>query len=170
MQCASEQDLDKAALPCSQVAQHPSAHLSSLLPAQGCYEAFKRRLNTSHAVSCVPGTSAVTAKAALVTSLAAAYGQAAWSILPQSFRLPQQYSELAAQLKEDERSGASGMWVLKEDVHRGKGVGVVTAHQALFRALERAPDGGRRHVLAQRFLGQQYLVQGRPFYVRWAPG
>ncbi|KAL4853083.1 Tubulin polyglutamylase TTLL5 [Chlorella vulgaris] len=133
---------------------------------KGCYEAFKRRLNTSHAVSCVPGTNAVTAKAALVTSLAAAYGQAAWSILPQSFRLPQEYSELAAQLKEDERSGASSMWVLKEDVHRGKGVGVVTAHQALFRALERAPDGGRRHVLAQRFLSQQYLVQGRPFYVR----
>lgn len=63
--------------------------------------------------------------------------------------------------------------MLKEDVHRGKGVGVVAPHQALARALERAPGASRgpgvplKHVLAQRFLGEQLLVAGRPFYIRW---
>lgn len=60
--------------------------------------------------------------------------------------------------------------MLKEDVHRGKGVGVATPSQALARALEPAPGDrrGLRHVLAQRFLGDQYLVGGRPFYIRCA--
>ncbi|KAL4452451.1 hypothetical protein ABPG75_008113 [Micractinium tetrahymenae] len=139
----------------------------------GCYEAFKRRLNASHAVSCVPGTQAVSDKAGLAASLEAAYGPAAGGIVPRSFRLPQQYTALAAHIKQEQRSGRSGgLWVLKEDAHRGKGVGVVSPPAALLGALQRAP-GGRagsvRHVLAQRFLENQLLIDGRPFYIRlWA--
>ena len=97
----------------------------------------------------------------------------------------------APSLLQEQRSGGSSLWVLKEDVHRGKGVGVVTPRQALAQALDRAPDGGSvwgwgwgsgwgkgwswggrgrgpsyKHVVAQRFLEQQYLVGGRPFYIR----
>lgn len=68
-------------------------------PLQGCYEAFRRQLNATHAVNCVPGTQAVTGKAALVSSLAAAYGPSAWGVVPRSFRLPAQYGEMAAHLK-----------------------------------------------------------------------
>ena len=67
---------------------------------QGCYEAFKRALNASHAVSCVPGTQAVSGKSLLVASLAAAYGEAAWGIVPLSFRLPGQYADMAAHIKQ----------------------------------------------------------------------
>ena len=70
------------------------------LSVQGCYEAFKRRLNASHSVSCVPGAQAVTGKASLVGSLQAAYGEGAWGIVPRSFRLPQQYSDMVAHLKQ----------------------------------------------------------------------
>lgn len=137
---------------------------------------------------------------------------------------------------QEHAAGRSSLWVLKEDVHRGKGVAVVSPTQLLARALERAPSAGwlcgtwdwgsllgggswagwqrmlrlraarhgwhgvlghvwaswnhamnelwrgmrsaagwrpwhwagspTRHVLAQQFLGQQYLVGGRPFYIR----
>lgn len=151
------------------LAKHYYAHSRFPWPGQGCYEAFKRRLNDTHAVSCVPGTRAVTGKATLGTTLYAAYGDAAWGIVPRSFRLPQQYAELAAHLKQEQGSGQGSLWVLKEDVHRGKGVGVMSPPQVLARALDAPPRGkGFRHVLAQRFLGQQYLVAGRPFYIRWA--
>lgn len=276
-------------------------------PTQGCYAAFRRQLNATHAVSCVPGSQAVTEKAALVGSLAAAYGPAAWGVVPRSFRLPTQYGEMAAHLKrvggwaagwldgwldgiaaarpdklgdgglaggerqndllapapcferslgrahsnqvpspppapvpryllQEHAAGRSSLWVLKEDVHRGKGVAVVTPPQLLSRALEGANRQGwlgggwdwrgllgggswdgwqrmlrlraarqgwrgvlahlwgtwngamnrlwrsmrsaaswrawrgaassTRHVLAQQFLGDQYLVDGRPFYIR----
>ncbi|PRW57529.1 tubulin tyrosine ligase-like member 5 [Chlorella sorokiniana] len=176
----------------------------------GCYEAFRRQLNATHAVSCVPGSQAMTDKAALVGSLAAAYGPAAWGVVPRSFRLPAQYGEMAAHLKREHAAGHSSLWVLKEDVHRGKGVAVVSPAQLLARALERAPGSGWfsdswdwsslgsgsfagwqrllrvrvarqgwRGVLAHvwtswnsamnQFLGEQYLVGGRPFYIRvWA--
>lgn len=293
-----------------------TAPLHPLQCPQGCYEAFRRQLNATHAVSCVPGSRAVTDKAALVGSLVAAYGPAAWGMVPRSFRLPAQYGEMAAYLKQvgggggmhgrrqhtatlaknavgcrcsldsmvqgqvpncleapgpgptrphqqdtfsntclsgisanilsnlsatpfvlqEQAAGRSSLWVLKEDVHRGKGVAVVSPTQLLARALERAPSAGwfggawdwhsllgggswagwqrmlrlhaarqgwrgvlahvwaswnhamnelwrsmlsaagwrpwnlagspTRHVLAQQFLGQQYLVGGRPFYIR----
>lgn len=120
-------------------------------------------------MSCVPGTQAVSGKAALAGSLEAAYGAAAWGVVPRTFRLPQQYPAMAAHLRAEHAAGRSSTWVLKEDVHRGKGVATATPALALLRALQRAPKsagGGTRHVLAQQFLGQQYLVGGRPFYIR----
>lgn len=140
-------------------------------------------------------------------------------------------SLLPPSVLQEHAAGRTSLWVLKEDVHRGKGVVVVTPAQLLTRALERAPgnswdwrslvSGGSwagwqrllqvraarhgwrgavahvwgtwngamnqlwrsvrssaswrswrgpgaptRHVLAQQFLGEQYLVGGRPFYIR----
>jgi hypothetical protein len=57
-------------------------------------------LNASHAVNCVPGTQAVSGKSMLIASLAAAYGEAAWGIVPLSFRLPSQYARMAAHIKQ----------------------------------------------------------------------
>lgn len=190
----------------------PTRMRHKILPLlQGCYEAFRRRLNATHAVACVPGTQALSDKGRLGASLEAAYGPAAWGLVPRSFRLPHEFGRLAAHLKQvgrllqayclpnggarrrtaavgcrraagliaapagllralpqEHAAGRWSPWVLKEDVHRGKGVGVATPAQALLRALQRPPGsgGGTRHVLAQRFLGQQFLVGGRPFYIR----
>lgn len=190
-------------------------------PRQGCYEAFRRSLNASHAVSCVPGSQALSGKAALAATLEAAYGPAAWGLLPLSFHLPRQFPALAAHLRQvacggpgprwrrlhgggdeasaepvrstraqpalrslttppppatpccaaaqEQAAGGSSLWVLKEDVHRGRGVAVADPARTLLRALERTPraqGGGQRHVLAQAFLGQQLLVGARPFYIR----
>lgn len=115
----------------------------------------------------MPGTHAVTDKGGLAASLGAAYGAAAWGIAPRSFRLPQQYRALAAHLRQEAGAGRAPTWVLKEDVHRGTGVTVAGPLRALARALERTPGGGGpRHVLAQKFVGDQLLLGGRPLYVR----
>lgn len=194
----------------------PLTRPTTLLPRpnpQGCYEAFRRSLNASHAISCVPGSHALTGKAALAATLEAAYGPAAWGLLPRSFYLPSQYPALASHLRQvcdlgaggarargvkarccgmlqrcapklviqsdptlhptlcraavqEQAAGGSSMWVLKEDVHRGKGVVVADPPTTLLRALQRTKGGKRRHVLAQSFLGQQLLVASRPFYIR----
>ena len=55
----------------------------------------------------------------------------------------------------------------------GKGVGVVSPPAALLHALQRAPAGPAgsvRHVLAQQFVENQLLIDGRPFYIRWDVG
>ena len=77
---------------------------------QGCYEAFRRQLNATHTISCLPGSQAVSGKAELAASLEAAYGAAAWGILPLTFRLPQQYAALATHLKQVQL--AAGMLLL----------------------------------------------------------
>ena len=196
---------------------HPDSALHGL---QGCYEAFRRQLNATHIISCLPGSQAVSGKAELAASLESAYGAAAWGILPLSFRLPQQYAALATHLKQarldavccrfvhngigmsimpallgslpsgthtqppppftraalqEQSRGRHSLWLMKEEVHRGAGVRVVNPAQALAWGL--APDrgsgasggsdGDTRSVLAQRFVADQLLVEGRPVYIRW---
>lgn len=92
-------------------------------------------------------------------------------MVPAAEGLPSAHSRALspATCPQEQRSGRNGgLWVLKENAHRGKGVGVVTPPAALARALQRAPSGGVRHVLAQRFVDNQLLIDGRPFYIRCA--
>lgn len=60
-----------------------------------------------------------------------------------------------------------GRWVLKEEAHQGKGVRIVPPCQLLAVAVERQA-GRQKFALAQRLIAKQLLVQGRPFYVRYA--
>ena len=149
---------------------------------QGCYAAFQRRLNATHAVSCAPGSQAVTGKASLVASMVAALGEAAaFSVLPPSYLLPGDYTRLtrlikAGSFQNDSSAGPfdPGLWVLKEEAHRGSGLRIVGSHGLLAAALEHRPGPGhgarqRRYALAQQFLRDQHLVGGRPYYIRvWA--
>lgn len=185
-------------------------------PLQGCYAAFQRPLNATHAISCCPGSEAITGKAELVATMVAALGQEeAFALLPRSYVLPRDYSQLVREVKlrkqqswvtgDGESSGSSrakhacsavcgssrssgggvhnraacpwaeeatfssalpGLWVLKEDAHRGRGLAIASSTLVLKKALERSLDGRRRFVLAQRFLAPQHLVGGRPYYVR----
>lgn len=134
---------------------------------QGCYAAYKQHdLNYTHSISCVPGTQSITGKAALIKTLTTAYGTAAFSIIPTSYILPEQYYALA---KEVTRQKRKVPWVLKEDAHRGKGVYVAQGSDVLTKARETVGgrgDGGNKYVLAQRFMKDQFLVNGRPFYIR----
>ena len=57
-------------------------------------------------------------------------------------------------------------WALKRDVHRGEGVHVVPAARVAVRARARCEGGQPCYVAAQRFILDQLLVQGRPFYIR----
>lgn len=56
------------------------------------------------------------------------------------------------------------LWVLKEDAHRGEGVLVVPEAEALARAGAARLDGALEMV--QAYLGEQYTVAGRRFYLR----
>ena len=59
------------------------------------------------------------------------------------------------------------LWVLKEDAHRGQGVAVVPEVEALTRAGTAMLDRGQGGLeMVQTYLGEQYTVAGRRFYVR----
>lgn len=160
---------------------HKMLHRSDLLwtGRAACYACFREpSLRVDHAISCTPGTEAITGKSSLVAALHSAYGvDAAGAIMPTAFLLPEQYPAFAAHVRD---AGATGVWALKEDVHRGKGVVAAPARAALGRALETvapppakvgAPPPPRRprFVMAQRFIDDQILVGGRPAVLRlWA--
>ena len=142
--------------------------------AQGCYRAFSQRLKPGQMVSCTPGSQAITQKAQLVLTMREAYGSAAPLFLPQSYLLPWDYLTFARAVR---AGGTSRPWVLKEDVHRGKGVAVLPPAAALRAARERKASASRhnaepralRYVVAQSFVADQMLVARRPFYIRlWA--
>lgn len=57
--------------------------------------------------------------------------------------------------------------MLKEDAHRGQGVAVVPEAEALAKAGSARLDGGQGGLeMVQAYLGNQYTVAGRRFYLR----
>lgn len=56
------------------------------------------------------------------------------------------------------------MWVLKKEVHRGKGVHVIP----LQRAIQDAKKREEGYDLVQKYMSNQFTVLGRKFYVRSA--
>jgi hypothetical protein len=159
-------------------------------------------------VSCVPGSFALTAKRAMVETLQEAYGELAFTglpaeeggggsqataallppssspatapITPRAYSLPGQYWAWrsyvrAAHLPPDTT------WVLKREVHRGKGVSLLPQLEAARRARPEAAaaaaaaaaennsgdnGGNGTPVLVQSFLRDQLLVGGRRSYLR----
>ena len=61
------------------------------------------------------------------------------------------------------------LWVLKADVHRGKGLHFSRSVEAAQEARLATKGGDTEWVVAQRFVPNQYLVANRPFYLRWVP-
>lgn len=132
---------------------------------QGCYQAFKYDLLNTHIISCSPGTESITKKARLVSTLLTAFGDVAFSIIPLTYRLPQDYFQLVDRIKKENSSS----WALKRDVHRGKGVSLVQGDEVLKQSLKRDEKGNQINILAQRMIESQYLINNRPFYIRvWA--
>ncbi len=56
------------------------------------------------------------------------------------------------------------MWVLKKEVHRGKGVFVLPLQKAIKEGKVRSSDSN--YDLAQAYVANQLTVLGRRFYVR----
>ena len=61
---------------------------------------------------------------------------------------------------------AGGLWILKENRHRGKGVFVADAPTAVHRARSADKHGRLNYVVAQQYINNQLLVNRRQFYVR----
>ncbi|KAK2077184.1 hypothetical protein QBZ16_004818 [Prototheca wickerhamii] len=124
---------------------------------EGCYRAFSQRLKPGQMVSCTPGSQAITQKAQLVLTMRETFGAAAPLFLPRSYLLPWDYLAFARAVR---AGGAARPWVLKEDVHRGKGVAVLPPAAALRAARERKASASRhnaepralRYVVAQSHL------------------
>lgn len=57
------------------------------------------------------------------------------------------------------------MWVLKKEVHRGKGVFVLPLSKAIAEGKVRNLDSN--YDLAQAYIANQFTVLGRKFYVRY---
>jgi hypothetical protein len=163
----------------------PPARPSSYLPHQW--------------VSCVPGAFALTAKRAMVETLQEAYGELAFTglpssaaersaaarttaaaaiapITPRAYALPGQYWAWRSYVRAA-RLPPDTTWVLKREVHRGKGVSLLPQREAARKARPVGGEGGDDKpkdkdasspppVLVQSFLRDQLLVEGRRSYVR----
>lgn len=145
---------------------------SPFLPMQSCIEAFRNSsISITNVISCAPGTEALTSKSNIVQTLSDMFGSAAAGIMPTAFLLPAQYPQFARHLRQ---TNHAGIWALKEEAHRGMGVVPLTGDVVLKRALEHAPWSTQdphsppkhRFVVAQRFIDDQLLINGRPFTMR----
>lgn len=56
--------------------------------------------------------------------------------------------------------------MLKENSHRGQGVLVLPEREAMARAGSSNPDGSTAHEMVQAYIGDQYTVANRRFYLR----
>ncbi|KAK9830487.1 hypothetical protein WJX72_011998 [[Myrmecia] bisecta] len=127
--------------------------------------------------SCMPGLSTLTRKDRLIATLVERFGDGAFDITPQAYRLPQQYwhwrvwihNQPHAQQAQHAQHAPGPMWVLKDGEHRGTGVHVLPQAEAIAAALNRTARGFHKHTLVQQYVHNQSLVARRPFYLRvWA--
>uniref|UniRef100_A0A383WF20 Tubulin--tyrosine ligase-like protein 5 n=1 Tax=Tetradesmus obliquus TaxID=3088 RepID=A0A383WF20_TETOB len=147
-----------------------------------CHKAYES-MKPGQMVNCIPGVQAMSLKRNFLQTWQQAYGEAAFGYIPRSYLLPQQYwlwrSHLLASGSPDDAK-----WVLKANIHRGKGVSVVPQHQALSQALmhtrepdssssssssggDSAEDGISYHnILVQQYLEPQMVIAGRSSYLR----
>lgn len=74
------------------------------------------------------------------------------------------FSENVSDLRQQEADKRGEMWVLKKEVHRGKGVHVLPLKKAIEEGKVRQLDSN--YDLAQAYIANQLMVLGRKFYVR----
>lgn len=129
--------------------------------SQECLRAFSQPLEEEHLISCMPGSEALTSKRGLIRTLIQAYGREDAGVLaPLAYTFPADYLEFARVVKTDPEA----LWVLKSEKHRGRGVRILPGREALKLVVSRSgePEFG----VAQRFIKDQILVDGRPMYIR----
>ncbi|WIA21519.1 hypothetical protein OEZ85_000720 [Tetradesmus obliquus] len=84
-----------------------------------CHKAYES-MKPGQMVNCIPGVQAMSLKRNFLQTWQQAYGEAAFGYIPRSYLLPQQYwlwrSHLLASGSPDDAK-----WVLKANIHRGKG-------------------------------------------------
>ncbi|KXZ50147.1 CYG40/TTL7 protein [Gonium pectorale] len=120
----------------------------------------------------VPGLLAVSRKTTLVRSLRDMFGEAAWGIVPRSFKLPDELDEWGRWVATNPGLD-TGLWMLKNNKQRGTGLRLVRtaeAFTACFETVSRPdlPPGVRlyRWYLAQQYIRDPLLIDGRKFGVR----
>lgn len=116
-------------------------------------------------VNCVPGIQSLARKHRLVATLSQHYGEGAFNFIPRSWLLPDQYWHWRL-WAESQGKGPNHMWVLKQDVHRGKGVHVMKQQEATHEARLFEWHEEHKHVLVQIYKENQLQVHGRRFYIR----
>ncbi|WIA41949.1 hypothetical protein OEZ86_009255 [Tetradesmus obliquus] len=84
-----------------------------------CHKGYES-MKPGQMVNCIPGVQAMSLKRNFLQTWQQAYGEAAFGYIPRSYLLPQQYwlwrSHLLASGSPDDAK-----WVLKANIHRGKG-------------------------------------------------
>jgi hypothetical protein len=94
-----------------------------------CHQALPH-MRPGQRVSCVPGMQKIVFKKELMDSIQAAYGEHAFDFTPRGYLLPQQYRLWRSAIARH-GWGEDKLWVLKRNMHQGKGVAVMPQAQAL---------------------------------------
>lgn len=129
-------------------------------------------LRPGQMLAIIPGLLAVTRKTTLARSLRDMFGEAAWGIVPRSFKLPDELDEWSQWLAANPGSD-TGYWMLKNNKQRGTGLRLVRTAEAFTSCFEtvQRPDVGPnvrlyRWYLAQQYVTQPLLLMGRKFGIR----
>eukprot|EP00879_Flechtneria_rotunda_P016502 GHRR01017270.1.p1 GENE.GHRR01017270.1~~GHRR01017270.1.p1 ORF type:complete len:910 (+),score=306.65 GHRR01017270.1:263-2992(+) len=142
---------------------------------QACHKAYAH-MKPNQFVNCIPGVHAMSLKRNFVQTWQQAYGEAAFHYIPRTYLVPEQYWLWRSYLLAT-NSPPDSKWVLKANVHRGKGVAVVPQHQALHQALTHSKDAAAaaskalngvmyHNILMQQYLEPQLVIAGRNSYIR----
>lgn len=123
------------------------------------------KLRTGQLLPCVPGLASITRKAKLVPTLKAAYGSAAFSIIPESYTLPTERDDWAQVLVQPDE-GDEKLWILKTGQHLGKGLKLLPGKQALKASMARRKPDAKPFVVAQRYVDNPLLINGCKFGIR----
>ncbi|GLI65804.1 hypothetical protein VaNZ11_009427 [Volvox africanus] len=120
----------------------------------------------------IPGLLAVSRKTTLVRSLRDLFGEAAWDIVPRSYKLPDELDEWGRWVAGNPERD-TGFWMLKNNKQRGTGLRLVPTEEAFTACFETTPRPDLapgvhlyRWYLAQQYVTKPMLIDGRKFGVR----
>ncbi|KAG1665105.1 hypothetical protein FOA52_007796 [Chlamydomonas sp. UWO 241] len=129
-------------------------------------------LRPGQLVGIIPGFLCISRKTSLIRSLRAVHGdETAFSIVPLTFKLPEEMDEWAAWIASHPQQD-TGLWMLKNNRQRGTGLRLVKTDEAFDAVFETTTRPGLegmvlyRWYLAQQYLHDPMLIDGRKFGLR----